>query len=134
GEGVPVSFPAKLTKLLHARFTRSGEPIAIFPGELITQNGTILKGICIALAERSGLSAEFSRWLAEKVLWANTLVDRIVSAALEPVGAVAEPYALWAIEKQPGLAMPCVHPCIRPVDDLATTERLKLFILNLGHT
>lgn len=134
GEGVPVSFPAKLTKLLHARFKRSGEPIAIFPGELITQNGTVLKGICLNLAERSGLSGAFPRWLREKVLWANTLVDRIVSAALEPVGAVAEPYALWAIEKQPGLEMPCVHPCIKPVDELATTERLKLFILNLGHT
>lgn len=134
GESVPVSFPAKLTKLLHARFRETGAPIAIFPGELITQNGTVLKGICAGLAERSGLPADFVAWLTEKVLWANTLVDRIVSAALEPVGAVAEPYALWAIEKQPGLVMPCVHPCIRPVDDLATTERLKLFILNLGHT
>ncbi|MBN8997458.1 MAG: mannitol dehydrogenase family protein [Rhizobiales bacterium] len=134
GESVPASFPAKLTKLLHARFHRTGEPIAIFPGELITQNGTVLKGICIGLAERSGLAPAFREWLTEKVLWANTLVDRIVSAPIEPVGAVAEPYALWAIETQPGLVMPAVHRCIRPVSELATTERLKLFILNLGHT
>lgn len=134
GPDVPASFPGKLTKLLHARFAAGGEPIAIFPCELITSNGVVLRGICDALAARSGLSQEFRRWMAEKVLFANTLVDRIVSAPIEPAGAVAEPYALWAIERQPGLAMPAVHRCIKPVDELATTERLKLFILNLGHT
>jgi tagaturonate reductase len=61
-------------------------------------------------------------------------VDRIVSAALEPAGAVAEPYALWAVEKRSGLEMPCRHPAIAIVDDLEPVERLKLHILNLGHT
>jgi tagaturonate reductase len=41
---------------------------------------------------------------------------------------------LWAIERQRRLVPPCRHPAIRMVDDLAVTERLKLFILNLGHT
>jgi tagaturonate reductase len=132
GEGVPVSFPAKLTKLLHARFRKRGTPISIFPGELITQNGTVLKSICAGLAERSGLPADFVAWLTEKVLWANTLVDRIVSAALEPVGAVAEPYALWAIRK--GGFDFLAHRDVRLVDDLEPYARLKLHILNLGHT
>ncbi len=134
GADVPVSFPGKLTKLLLARFTRTGAPITVFPCELITSNGAVLKRLCGEIAVRSKLPAAFVRWLAEECIWANTLVDRIVSAALEPVGAVAEPYALWASEKQPGLVLPCTHRCIAPVDDLATTERLKLFILNLGHT
>ena len=73
-------------------------------------------------------------WLETECVWANSLVDRIVSGALEPAGAIAEPYALWAIERQPRLVVPCSHPAIRLVDDLAVTERLKLFILNLGHT
>ena len=87
-----------------------------------------------AIAGRSRLPAEFALWLETECVWANSLVDRIVSGALEPAGAVAEPYALWAIERQPRLVVPCSHPAIRLVDDLAVTERLKLFILNLGHT
>ena len=67
-------------------------------------------------------------------MWVNSLVDRIVSEPLEPLGAVAEPYALWAIEDQPGLELPCRHPAIVVAADLKPYERLKLFILNLGHT
>ena len=66
--------------------------------------------------------------------WANSLVDRIVSEPLAPAGAVAEPYALWAIEDQPGLVTPCRHPAIVVTNDLRPYLRLKLFILNLGHT
>ena len=50
------------------------------------------------------------------------------------LGAVAEPYALWAIEDQPGLELPCRHAAIVVASDLKPYERLKLFILNLGHT
>ena len=74
------------------------------------------------------------QWLSDTVVWGNTLVDRIVSEPLEPAGAIAEPYALWAIEKQPGLKLPCSHPCVLLVDDLTPYEKLKLHILNLGHT
>src|ERR1700685_2557063 len=76
----------------------------------------------------------FLRWAGEACLWVNSLVDRIVSEPLEPARAVAEPYALWAVERQPRLEMPCVHAAVILTDDLARYERLKLFILNLGHT
>ena len=35
---------------------------------------------------------------------------------------------------QPGLELPCRHPAIVVAADLKPYERLKLFILNLGHT
>ena len=69
-----------------------------------------------------------------KIIWVNSLVDRIVSEPIEPVGAVTEPYALWAIENQPRLVLPCQHECISVVSNLEPYERLKLHILNLGHT
>ena len=78
--------------------------------------------------------ANARRWAGEECVWVNSLVDRIVSEPLEPLGAVAEPYALWAIEDQPGLELPCRHPAIVVAADLKPYERLKLFILNLGHT
>jgi tagaturonate reductase len=133
-EGVPISFPGKLTKLLLARFQRSGEPLSILPAELIPQNGDRLKEIVTTLAKTWQLGDDFMAWLDEKVIVSNTLVDRIVSEPIEPAGAVAEPYALWAIQSRPGLTLPCSHPDIIVAPDIGQYEKLKLFILNLGHT
>jgi tagaturonate reductase len=130
---VPRSFPAKLTRLLFARFSAGRPPLTLLPCELIVGNGGELKRIVLGLAADWGLGETFARWV-EDCIWVNSLVDRIVSQPLEPAGAVAEPYALWAVERQPRLEMPCRHPAIILTDDLARYERLKLFILNLGHT
>jgi tagaturonate reductase len=130
---VPRSFPAKLTRLLHARFRSERAPLTLLPCELIVGNGDKLKAIVLDLAEAWALGSGFRQWVAD-CLWVNSLVDRIVSEPLEPAGAVAEPYALWAVERQPRLEMPCAHPAIVLTDDLQRYERLKLFILNLGHT
>ena len=134
GDGLPGSFPGKLTKLLAARWAVNGRPLILFPCELISGNGRVLRDLCDGIAQRSGLPEQFRAWMKGSCVWANSLVDRIVSEALEPAGAVAEPYALWAIEKQDRLVPPCTHRFIKIVDDLSVTERLKLFILNLGHT
>lgn len=127
-----MSYPAKLTQLLFARFSVSGAPIQIMPTELVAQNGTALRQLVIAIARP--LSDDFATWLERKVLFVNSLVDRIVSEPLEPAGAVAEPYALWAIEDCPGLRLPCTHPAVQVVHSLEQTEALKLYILNLGHS
>ncbi|MHB0776045.1 mannitol dehydrogenase family protein [Halomonas sp. WWR20] len=131
---IPQSFPAKLTKLLHARYAAGRDGLTVLPCELISRNGEQMKSLVLELASRDYADADFNDWLATRCLWANTLVDRIVSAALEPVGAVAEPYALWAIEDQQGLELPCRHPDVRRVESLAPYEMRKLHILNLAHT
>lgn len=133
-DGVPVSFPGKLTKLLLARFRHSGEPLTILPAELIPQNGDRLREIVTTLAAAWRLGDGFGAWLDGTVAFSNTLVDRIVSEPIEPAGAVAEPYALWAIQSRPGQVLPCSHPDIVVAPDIGRYEQLKLFILNLGHT
>jgi len=133
-DAVPVSFPGKLARLLLARFRQSGEALTILPAELIPRNGDRLKEIVTTLAKGWGLGDDFLAWLDEKVIFSNTLVDRIVSQPIEPAGAVAEPYALWAIESRPGQALPCSHPDIVVAPEIDRYEQLKLFILNLGHT
>jgi tagaturonate reductase len=132
--GPPRSFPAKLAKLLLARRRAGADPITLFPCELTPGNGRVLRGIVLDLLDRWQAHEKDRRWVGEECLWVNSLVDRIVSEPLEPLGAVAEPYALWAIERQPGLELPCRHPAIVVTQDLKPYERLKLFILNLGHT
>ncbi|MGV0912199.1 mannitol dehydrogenase family protein [Martelella sp. FOR1707] len=127
-----MSYPAKLTQLLFARFLAGGRPLTVMPAELIARNGERLRARVLELS--APLSGDFAAWVAEKVVFANSLVDRIVSEPLEPAGAVAEPYALWAIEDAPNLIVPCTHPAIRVVPDLKQIETLKLHVLNLGHT
>jgi tagaturonate reductase len=134
GAGVPASFPAKLTKLLAARWRKSGSPMTLFPCELVPDNGVVLRRLVAGIAERSRLPPEFLSWLHDDCVFANSLVDRITTEALEPAGAVTEPYALWAIERRDGLTVPLTHPAIRLVDDLKVIERLKLLLLNLPHT
>lgn len=131
----PHSFPAKLTVLLHARWqTRPDAPLSIFPCELISRNGDRLRTLVSGLATAWDLPAGFVTYLNARCRWANSLVDRIVSEPILPVGAIGEPYALWAIEEQDGLILPCRHDAIVVTSDLARYERLKLHLLNLGHT
>ena len=131
---IPASFPGKLLILLRERYRAGGKALTVLPCELVARNGDTLKMVILGLQSERFADADFAGWLANQVIWGNTLVDRIVSEPLEPAGAVAEPYALWAIEAQPGLKLPCIHPSILLVDDLSPYEKLKLHILNLGHT
>lgn len=131
----PRSFPAKLMVLLHARWqARPDAPLSIFPCELISRNGDRLHTLVSGLVVAWDLPAAFVTYLDTRCRWANSLVDRIVSEPILPVGAIGEPYALWAIELQGGLVLPCRHDAIVLTDDLARYERLKLHLLNLGHT
>lgn len=131
---VPQSFPAKLLVLLHARFLRGAAGVTLMPCELIANNGSVLREAVAGLARNWQMGGAFLVWLEYSCVWVNSLVDRIVSQALEPAGAVAEPYALWAIEAQPGMVLPCTHRQIVVTDHLAPYERRKLLMLNLGHT
>ncbi|MBE9638307.1 mannitol dehydrogenase family protein [Salipiger mangrovisoli] len=127
-----MSFPGKLSRLLLARHEAGGTRIQVMPTELVQNNGDVLREL--VLAASAHLPQAFRDWLSTDVLWVNSLVDRIVSEPLEPAGAVAEPYALWAIEDRPGLILPCAHPDVQVVGDLDKVARLKLFVLNLGHS
>ncbi|SEN11448.1 tagaturonate reductase [Sphingomonas gellani] len=134
GGNPPRSFPAMLLALLHARWRAGGAPVTLFPCELVLRNGDVLRRTVVDLARAVGGEDAFLRWLEGACHWVNTLVDRIVSEPIEPVGAVTEPYALWAVEDQPGLVMPFTHAAVVMTNDLDRYERLKLHILNLGHS
>lgn len=130
----PRAFPAKLLVLLHARYRQGGAPITLIPCELVANNGSALRERVVHLASTWSLNPAFIAWLDTGCVWVNSLVDRIVSEAIEPVGAVAEPYALWVVEEQPNMLLPCEHPQIVVTDRLEPYERRKLFLLNLGHS
>lgn len=134
GDVAPQSFPAKLLVLLHGRYAEGALPVTIYPCELVVDNGTVLRELLVSLARQWQLAAAFIAYLETDCVWINSLVDRIVSEPIDPIGAVAEPYALWAIEAQPGMVLPCSHPQLVVTASLREYEQRKLFLLNLGHT
>jgi tagaturonate reductase len=153
----PPSFPAKLTDLLFTRFTAlgNGALLYIVPTELLPGNGPLLGGMIDVLARRYPDADVFRDWIARRVRFCSSLVDRITTggpsqerrAELESqlgyhdaLLTVTEPYSLWAIEADPvGL-----HDAF-PVDavsngtvtfkpDIDFYRLRKLRLLNGAHT
>jgi len=131
---VPKGFAAKLVVLLQARFNAGAAPLTLYPCELISNNGDTLRALVASIAREWHADADLVDYIEHTCVWVNSLVDRIVSEPIRPVGAIAEPYALWAIERRAGMTLPCEHEAIVVTDDLPHYERLKLLLLNLGHT
>lgn len=152
-----ISFPGKLTQCLYHRYVHIGHSpdskIVILPTELLTDNGFILKKIVEKLIHFNDYPSSFANWVNEKVIFSNTLVDRIVPGKLsdeqqqnllEKYGytdlhaIMCEPYALWAIEGGQEvhdlLTFSTVNEEIKIVPDITQFKELKLRILNGSHT
>jgi tagaturonate reductase len=152
----PVSFPAKVTALLHARFAalggRIGSGLVFLPCELIERNGEALRSIVLEHAEAWQLSSEFTDWVRDENLFLNTLVDRIVpgypgseAEALfdrlgyrDPLLVSAEPFHLWVIEGPPELEreLPLPEAGLNVIftSNLSPYRTRKVRILNGAHT
>jgi tagaturonate reductase len=153
----PRSFPGKLTRFLVERARAFGyDPsagVVVVPCELIDDNGDRLRAVVLALAERWGLEAGFTRWLAEGVVFCNTLVDRIVPGTpgggdgerlREELGyddallTVCEPYRLFAIQADDAvrarLRFADADPGIVVTGDVAPFRERKVRLLNGAHT
>ncbi len=153
----PSSFPGKLTAFLYKRFqTFKGSDesgMYIVPTELITDNGTKLREIVIALAEQNQLEDAFIDWVKNKNTFCNTLVDRIVpgkpsakdmQALVEKNGYTddlycdTEVFSLWAIEgdekTKQALSFAQCDDNIVIQSDINLFRELKLRLLNATHT
>lgn len=151
----PESFPGKLTRLLWERYQALGDEggLILLPCELIEDNGDKLRDCVLRHGEAWGLGEEFAAWIREKNIFANTLVDQIVTgypdaadaqAAFarlgyeDPLLAAAEPFALWVIEGPASLEtrLPLKKAGCPVVftDDLSAYRRRKVALLNGPHT
>lgn len=73
----PKSFPAKVTRLLYARYLLGLDGFVFLPCELIDRNGDKLKETVLRYASLWGLEQDFCSWITIKNEFCNTLVDRI---------------------------------------------------------
>lgn len=153
----PVSFPAKVTRLLHERWKAfSGDAQMgwqFLACELIDHNGDELKRIVLRHAEEWGLEQAFIGWIHSANAFYNTLVDRITpgyprdeASALESeLGyhdgfmVATEYFHLFVIEKkpdQPALRLPLADWDEGTIvtDDVTPYKARKVAILNGAHT
>ncbi len=155
-QGCPSSFPAQMTALLHHRFVNCrgarNAGLVLLPCELTENNGRLLREIVLRHAADWRLGDDLTKWISEKCIFCNTLVDRIVTgyptteadrlqAQLgyrDSLLVACEWYHSWIIEGPSELA--CELPFeqaglnVRRTDDLAPYRTRKVRILNGAHT
>lgn len=155
-DGLPESFPGKLTKFLYTRFLHFGgdksKGLVLLPVELIENNGSELKSCILKLCDVWKLSDAFKIWVNECNVFCNTLVDRIVTgyakdeadSISERLGYrdelldIGEPFALWVIEGAESVKdeLPFEEASLPVVftNSLKPYRERKVRILNGAHT
>ncbi|MBR2684545.1 MAG: tagaturonate reductase [Erysipelotrichaceae bacterium] len=156
-----VTFPAKLTQFLYARYQNfngdMSKGLIMLPVELIDDNGIVLKKYVLDYADLWNLEDGFKNWLKEACVFTSTLVDRIVPgfprdekdqicAQLgynDDLLDTAEPFALWVIESPKDISkeLPLDKALVGKTNmDIIFTDNQKPYkqrkvrILNGAHT
>jgi len=156
----PMSFPAKVTEFLFARFSMLGPRdeagLVFLPCELIERAGGTLREIVLRLAGEWRLPDAFAEWIGRSCAFCDTLVDRIVSGLPaddiaawdqrlghhDPLLCVGELYHQWVIQAPAGTRQKLrdEFPPVRAgmnvllTDDLGPYRTQKVRLLNGGHT
>ena len=150
----PVSFPAKLTRVLYERFSAGRKGIVMLSCELIDNNGKELLKCVNQYIDDWKLKDDFRRWVNEENIFCSSLVDRIVPGRIrdskeaealaaangyeDPLTDVGEVFGIWVIEGPEGLEdrLPFKKagtPVI-VVPDVTPYKKRKVRILNGAHT
>lgn len=150
----PISFPAKLTRVLYERYTAGLPGLTILSCELIDNNGKELLKCVNQYIDDWGLDAGFRAWINEKNLFCSTLVDRIVPGRIrdpeevkalaaangydDPLTDVGEVFGFWAIEGpaelEDRLPFKKAGVPVSVVPDVTPYKKRKVRILNGAHT
>ena len=150
----PVSFPAKLTRVLYERFTAGKPGIVMLSCELIDNNGKELLKCVNQYIDDWKLEETFRRWVNEDNIFCSTLVDRIVPGRIrdpkevealaaangyeDPLTDVGEVFGIWVIEGPEGLEdrLPFKKAGVPVivVPDVTPYKKRKVRILNGAHT
>lgn len=145
-----LSFPGKVTQLLFRRYQLGLKGFIFLPCELIDNNGGALKECVLRYARHWNLEPEFSVWVENENIFANTLVDRIVTGYPEnekdillPIAGfddrcmdTAELFGLWVIEGNFEKELPLAAAGLPVIwtDDVSPYKKRKVRVLNGAHT
>ena len=145
----PKTFPAKVTLLLKRRYELGLDGFIFLPCELIDRNGDNLRKCILKYADLWELGEGFKKFVCEKNIFTNTLVDRINTGYPrgEDLGLgyednmvnTSEFFHLWVIETDHDLdrelpfSSADLNVIITP-DKLEMYRTRKVRILNGAHT
>ena len=150
----PISFPAKLTRVLFERFAAGRPGLVILSCELIDNNGKELQKCVNQYIDDWKLDDGFLAWVNDQNIFCSTLVDRIVPGRIrdeeeikalsaangydDPLTDVGEVFGFWAIEGPDGLEnrLPFKKAGVpvTVVPDVTPYKKRKVRILNGAHT
>ncbi|WP_247182381.1 tagaturonate reductase [Klebsiella pneumoniae] len=138
----PVSYPAKLTRLLFERYQHfagaADKGWVIIPCELIDYNGEALQALVLRYASEWELPQAFITWLTSANTFCSTLVDRIVTGYKDAFLDTAEHFYLFVIQGpaslEAELRLDKLPLNVRIVDDIKPYKERKVAILNGAHT
>ena len=150
----PISFPAKLTRVLYARYQAKQKGLIILSCELIDNNGKELLRCVNQYIDDWKLEDDFRRWVNEENVFCSTLVDRIVPGRIrdpkevaelnakngyeDPLTDVGEVFGIWVIEGPESLEdrLPFKKAGVPVivVPDVTPYKKRKVRILNGAHT
>ncbi len=149
-----ITYPAKLTKFLYARYNAGLEGLYLLPVELIDNNADELYACVDKYIKLWNLPEGFKKWNDEQNFYCNTLVDRIVSGyprdeetkahLTELIGetddlmSVGEPFGLWAVEDK-GNIRNYIQEGVHNIEvvltkDIKYYKKRKVRVLNGSHT
>ena len=135
-----------LVAALKKRKENNVRPFTVMSCDNIQHNGHVLKKMLLAYIEL--FDQAFATWVDENVSFPNSMVDRITPATtnedivtLRAQGVedawpvVCEPFDQWVIEDDFCNTKPCLDLVgAQFVSDVAPYEKLKLRMLNAGHS
>ncbi len=150
----PVSFPAKLTRVLYERYTAGQKGVVVLSCELIDNNGRELQKCVNQYIDDWKLDSGFRTWVNEENLFCSTLVDRIVPGRIrdpkeaealaaangyeDPLTDVGEVFGIWVIEGpqelEDRLPFRKAGVPVIVVPDVTPYKKRKVRILNGAHT
>ena len=150
----PITFPAKLTRVLYERFKAKLPGVVILSCELIDNNGKELLRCVNEYIQDWNLEQDFRDWVNNENTFCSTLVDRIVpgrirdAKELEAINAangyedqlidVGEIFGVWIIEGSESLEAKLPFKKagvpVHVVPDVTPYKKRKVRILNGAHT
>ncbi|THF87034.1 mannitol dehydrogenase family protein [Deinococcus sp. KSM4-11] len=143
---VPKSVFGLLTEGLRRRRDRGLAPFTVMSCDNIQGNGHVTQRVLTAFARLK--DPGLGEWIAAKVAFPNSMVDRITPATTDQVRAevgaefgvedawpvVAETFTQWVLEDQFTLGRPALETVgVQVVDDVEPYELMKLRLLNASH-
>lgn len=133
---------------LQRRMTETGAPLTIACCDNIRQNGLMLQRNLLAYLDACG-AVELRKWVAEKVTFPCSMVDRITPRSPAELGieltehlgkavespVMSEDFTQWVLQDNAATVIPDLSRVgVTVVSDVDPYEETKIRVLNGGHT